>query len=378
MASLSIARLYLRHFRNYPEMELQLPALPVVLTGENGAGKTNILEAISFLSPGRGLRNARLSEVGCQSTSGPWAVATTVRTVEGIRDIGTGKVSGSDTRGESDKRAVKIDGKLLKSHTALSEIISVIWLTPQMDGLFLGSASARRRFLDRLVYHFDSGHASYILAYDYARAERAKLLKERRADPAWLLVLERKMAETGIAIAAARVQAVEYVQQAMNSAITPFPKAQLSIQGAVEEALASQPALQVEEAFCAELKSKRQQDSMTGRTNAGIHRSDLLICHQGKHCEASNCSTGEQKALLLSIILAEARARLAWRQSVPIVLLDEVVAHLDAVRREALFAEIEQLGAQVWMTGTDALLFEGIKGRAAMLKVANGKVGVGE
>lgn len=374
---LSISRLYLSNFRNYETLQLRLSPDPIVIIGSNGAGKTNILEAISFLSPGRGLRNARLNEIDRKTMqdTAPWAVSASVNTTEDTWEIGTGRaIINNNTSEETNKRIVKLDGKPLKSHTELAAFLSVIWLTPQMDPLFLSTASGRRRFLDRLVYNFDSSHAAHMVAYEYARAERSKLLKERRHDSAWLTILERKMAETGVAIAASRMQSIEYVQQSIHNASSIFPKAILSIEGTLEQALNTSPALEVEEKFCHELAAFRPLDAASGRTNAGIHRSDLIVYHQEKQMPAVNCSTGEQKALLLSIILAEARARVAWHKSVPILLLDEVVAHLDDKRRRALFAEIEALGAQVWMTGTDRILFEGIKAQAQMLQIENGKV----
>lgn len=370
MQHLSISRLQLHDFRNYTQLRLTIDPAPVILIGQNGAGKTNILEALSFLSPGRGLRNAALGEIDRKSGEGqyPWTIAATVRAGGELHEIGTGR-SGE---AESNKRVVKLDGQLLRGHAELAGILSVIWLTPQMDPLFISAAGLRRRFLDRLVYHFDERHASHILAYDHARAERAKLLKERRADPAWLSILERKMAETGVVIAASRVQTIAYVQQAIDMAGGPFPKADLQIEGTIEAMLATHPALQVEEYFCQELAASRLLDAKMGRTNIGIHRSDLLVSHRVKNMPAASCSTGEQKALLIAIILAEARARLAWHKSVPIVLLDEVVAHLDKERRQALFDDIEDIGAQVWMTGTDNVLFEGMRQKAQFFRVGEG------
>lgn len=372
MQHLSISRLQLHEFRNYKQLRLDVEPSPVILIGQNGAGKTNILEAISFFAPGRGLRNAALNEIDRKTGEGPhpWAVAATLRVGEELREIGTGR-SGE---AESNKRIVKLDGQLLRGHAELASCLSVIWLTPQMDPLFISAANVRRRFLDRLVYHFDESHASHILAYDHARAERAKLLKERRADPAWLTILERKMAETGVVIAAARVQSLAYVQQAIDTATGPFPKADLQIDGSIEAMLSTHPALQVEEYFSQELAASRLLDAKTGRTHIGIHRSDLLVTHRVKQMPAEACSTGEQKALLIAIILAEARARLTWHTSVPIVLLDEVVAHLDNEKRRALFAAIEDIGAQVWMTGTDNVLFEGMEGKAQFFKVEGGAV----
>ena len=366
MQLLSIKRLTLSHFRNYPSLRLDLTPQPVVITGSNGAGKTNILEAISFLSPGRGLRNAKLHEIDNQTQQEPWAVATIVESMHGTRDIGTGRMEA--------KRIVKIDGQTMRGQTELPTLFSVIWLTPQMDQMFISGAALRRKFLDRLVFNFDPDHASQVARYEYAMRERARLLKTPHPDSEWLTVLEHKMAETGIAIAASRKQTVEYLQQTIDNTVSPFPKAALSLAGDCEEALGTMPALEVEASLKEQLMWLRRKDAQTGHTNAGIHRSDLIVIHNEKQMPAELCSTGEQKALLISIILAEAKTRISWRHSVPVLLLDEIIAHLDSYRREALFADILAMKAQAWITGTDITLFSELKNHAQFLHIEQGKI----
>lgn len=367
--TLSIRKLILTHFRSYPCLELELEALPVIITGANGIGKTNILEAVSFLSPGRGLRNARLTDIDHRGQSNPWAVASVLEAMYGECTVGTGR-SPSPANERSAKRIVKIDGNIMRGQAELASLFSVIWLTPQMDPLFLQGSSERRRFLDRLVYHFDPEHARRVAVYEYAMRERAKLLQQGRKDNQWLATLESKMAEAAVAIAVARREASDILQQAILQATTPFPKALIQVEGTVEQWVGGMTALQIEETLQKKLAETRQLDALTGRTSIGTHRSDFVVTHAEKNMPAALCSTGEQKALLLSIILAEARARAQWRQSVPVLLLDEVVAHLDGHRREALFQEILSLRAQAWITGTDAFLFEGLGTKAQYIDVA--------
>jgi DNA replication and repair protein RecF len=355
----------------------------VVLTGPNGAGKTNLLEALSFLVPGRGLRRARLAEVSRRlpddAAEAPrrWAVAAHVETAEGGFDVGTGL--DADGAADSARRVVRIDGAPARGQQALAERISALWLTPDMQRLFVEGASGRRRFLDRLVYAFDPAHAGRISAYDRANRERTRLLREaaeqRRAfDPAWVAALEETMAESGIAIAAARNELLARLNPACAAGIGPFPAAGLAIDGTVETWLADAPALAVEDRFRAMLAASRAADGAAGSAVAGPHRSDLAVTHLGRGLPASQCSTGEQKAVLVSIVLANARLRGADSGAVPLLLLDEIAAHLDAARREALFAEILALGAQAWMTGTDAALFAPLAGRAAFFTVEDATV----
>ncbi len=387
-----LSRLVVSQFRCYAAAELRLEAAPVVLTGPNGAGKTNLLEAISFLSPGRGLRRARLSEIdrsgpGVEAAGNPlgntpgnpWAVAATVMTPEGPRDVGSGRDPGQKAGGQNgdavrERRLVKVDGAAARGQQALAEIFSVVWLTPQMDGLFREGAGGRRRFLDRLVYGFDPEHSARCNAYEHALRERARLLKSGRGDAAWLASLEESMATRGVAIAAARLDMVERLQQACDSAEGPFPKVVLDLEGAVEDWLRQGPALAAEDALREGLAENRRQDAETGGAGLGPHRSDLLATHKAKGVGAELCSTGEQKALLIAILMAHARLLTLERGAAPLLLLDEVAAHLDAARRAALYEEILGLGAQAWLTGTDAADFEGLEGRAQFFAINEGAI----
>jgi DNA replication and repair protein RecF len=325
---------------------------PVVLAGPNGAGKTNVLDAISLLSPGRGLRGAKLAE---HTRKGPvatpetlWAVAATVARGDTDYEIGTGLTQASASR------QVRLNGAPAASSADLGEIVQLIWLTPAMDRLFAESAGGRRRFLDRLVLGFDASHARAATRYETAMRERARLLKYGPRDPGWLDGLENEMAEAGIAIAQARAVTVEKLSRALMERGGPeggaFPAAALS--------LTDEWHLATIEALRDGLATSRIRDAEAGRSLVGPHTTDLAVRHTGKRAEARDCSTGEQKALLISIILAEARELARTRAMAPILLLDEIAAHLDAVRRAALFEEIQALSAQAWMTGTDLSLFE--------------------
>ena len=380
-----LRRLLVTQFRCYAEAELQLGAAPVVLTGPNGAGKTNLLEAISFLSPGRGLRRARLSEIdrrrpGAPADAAPvaaWAVAATVMTPEGPRDVGSGRDAAQPESAVRERRLVKVDGLAARGQQALAEVLSVVWLTPQMDGLFREGASGRRRFLDRLVYGFDPEHSARCNAYDHALRERARLLKTGQGDAAWLASLEETMATYGVAIAAARLATVERLQRACDEAEGPFPKAELALGGSLEDWLREGPALAAEDRLREGLAQCRRQDAESGGAGLGPHRSDLLAHHAAKGVAAELCSTGEQKALLIAILLAHARLLTLERGAPPLLLLDEVAAHLDAARRGALYEEILGLGAQAWLTGTDAADFEGLEGQAQFFAVHDGTVQAG-
>lgn len=367
---LAVTRLTLTQFRCYAHARLEADARPVVLTGPNGAGKTNLLEAISFLAPGRGLRRARLSEVErLQAPAGSaWAVAAELDTPAGPVTIGTGRDTGE---AGTERRLVRIDGRPVRSQVALAEHVAMVWLTPQMDRLFLEGASGRRRFLDRLVFGFDPAHAGRLSRYEQALRERARLLREGRNDAAWLAALEDGMATSGVAVAAARREVVARLSRACRHTVGPFPQADLAVVGTLESWLADRPALEAEEGFRRQLAASRRQDAETGGAALGPHRSDLAVRHVAKDMPAALCSTGEQKALLIAIVLANARLMAAERGTPPLLLLDEVVAHLDAHRRSALFAEVLALGAQTWLTGTDEALFADLGGQARFYRVAD-------
>ncbi len=365
---LAVTRLRLTAFRCYDGIQLDFDARPIVLTGPNGAGKTNLLEAVSYLAPGRGLRSARLAEAGCRGATKPWAVAATVATAMGPVDVGTGH------DWESERRSVHINGAPVRGPAALAEYISAIWLTPQMDRLFREGTSPRRRFLDRLIYGYHTAHASRVAAYEQATRERIRLLRDGRGDRSWLEALEGEMAEHGVAIAAARVEIAERLGDACKKASGPFSGADIDVNGALEEWLSEGPALAAEERFKEALARHRTSDAETGGTAVGPHKSDLIVKHRAKGLPASQCSTGEQKALLIAVLLANARLQASERGITPLLLLDEAVAHLDADRRSALFGEIMELGAQAWFSGTDEGLFAEFGASAQFVRIADGNV----
>jgi DNA replication and repair protein RecF len=367
-----VTRVVLTDFRNYCSARLELDAGPVVLTGPNGAGKTNLLEALSFLSPGRGLRNARLSDVdrrdfnGAAAASG-WAVAATVKTRRGAVAVGTGRDAATGER-----RAVRIDGEPVRRQAELGERLGVLWLTPAMDRLFVEGPEGRRRLLDRLVLGLDPAHATRVARYEQVLRERSRLLRDGPNDRAWLAVLEETMAAEGVAIAAARREAIERLDRACAGAGGAFPRARLSLVGTVETWLEAMPALAAEERFKAALAQGRAGDALSGGAVIGPHRSDLAVVHADKGIAADAASTGEQKALLISILLAQAELQRVVRGEPPLLLLDEVAAHLDAVRRDALFDILAGLDGQTWISGTDAALFAPLRGTARFIAVHDG------
>lgn len=367
----ALLRLSLAEFRSYAGLELGLDGRAVVLTGPNGAGKTNLLEAVSFLSPGRGLRRAGMAEVARQGGSGAWAVAARLRRPHEPEPLALGTGRQLD---QGNKRVVRIDGQAARSQQALADHLAVAWLTPVQDRLFIEGASARRRFLDRLVYGLDAGHAGRLASYEHAMRERLKVLRDGRRDPAWLNALEDTMARDGVAVAAARRETVAQLAAAVELGIGPFPAADLALDGTLECALADQPALAVEDQFRAALTSNRRLDGETGTTQHGPHRGDLRVRHRARAMAAEHCSTGEQKALLIALVLANARLIRARHGAAPLLLLDELAAHLDRIRRAALFDEVLALGGQAWMTGTDAELFAPLQGRAQFFMVEDGQV----
>jgi DNA replication and repair protein RecF len=355
---LAVTRLQLTNFRSYGAGALAVSGRSVVLAGPNGAGKTNVLDAISLLSPGRGLRGAKLAEHtrkgpslmgGGASEETLWAVAATVARGGTEYEIGTGLTQASASR------QVRLNGVPAQSSADLGDIVQLIWLTPAMDRLFIESAGGRRRFLDRLVLGFDSAHARATTRYETAMRERARLLKFGPRDPAWLDGLENEMAEAGLQIALARAATVEKLSGALaERSGCAFPAASLHLSDGLH--LASADELRA--AFAA----SRLRDAEAGRSLAGPHTTDLHVRHTPKRADARDCSTGEQKALLISIMLADARELSRARDGLaPILLLDEIAAHLDALRRTALFEEIDSLAAQAWMTGTDLSLFAAAK-----------------
>ena len=425
----AVRRLALTAFRSWRSVRLEAPAASVVLTGPNGTGKTNLLEALSLLAPGRGLRRAAMAQL--QHRSDPatapetnWAVSATVDTPEGPRRVGTGRDPAADTGDDSgddsagaiergaERRVVRIDGVPAKGQGELSALGAVVWLTPEMDGLFSGPAGARRRFLDRLVAGFLPRHAAHLAAYERAMRERNRLLRDAGPDPAWLDALEATMAQQGVAVAAARTDFVARLAAACAERVSAFPAPDLALAGAQAGALAGvedsaqdgalagaeqsmaagAPSLVAEDALKAQLKASRAPDAEAGRALVGPHRVDLAVRFAAggfaggfaggiaggiaAGVPAASCSTGEQKALLIALVLAAARLQAIERGAPPLLLLDEIAAHLDRGRRAALFDEIEGLGAQAWMTGTDAGLFDALRGRATFVAVEAGALTV--
>ncbi len=384
----AVRRLRLTDFRCYDTLQVELDSRPVVLTGPNGAGKTNLLEAVSFLVPGRGLRRARLTEpsrrTAAETAAGnvpfrPWAVAARIESADGTADIGTGLAADADTASAAPRRVVRIDGEMARGQAELGERLAALWLTPDMQRLFVEGASGRRRFLDRLVFAFDPAHAGRLQGYEKAMRDRARVLTDaaamgRRVDADWLSALEATMVERGMAIAAARADLVRRLNPACAMGVGPFPAAGLAVTGAVDSWLAAMPSVEAEDRFSAALVRSRSFDVAGRRPEVGPHASDFEVMHLGKSVPAAQCSTGEQKALLISIVLANARLQALDAGIVPLLLLDEVAAHLDRQRRDALFDEIEAMGAQAWMTGTEPALFAPLGAAAQHFSVADAAV----
>ncbi|MFO1184871.1 MAG: DNA replication/repair protein RecF [Bauldia sp.] len=372
-ARTSVSSLKLNNFRNYETLSLTLDARPVVILGANGAGKTNLLEAVSFLSPGRGFRRASLDSVARRGSDAAWAIAATIQTRDGEIALGTGLAA--DTDGER-SRAIRINHAPAKSSESLLECLRVVWLTPAADGLFTGPASDRRRFLDRLTLAIDRGHGGRVASFERAMRGRNRLLDQGGGDRIWLDAIEAQMAELGVAIAAARRECVALLTASVEAAGPrgrSFPQAILSLEGSLEAAIGAGAASEAEDGYRADLARGRSNDRAAGRTLVGPHLTDLSVTHAGKAMVAASCSTGEQKALLIGITLAHADLVAGLTGETPLVLLDEIAAHLDEERRAALFAFIEESNCQAWMTGTDAFAFAPLAERAQCLRIADGR-----
>lgn len=372
-----ITKLQLDSFRNYETLSLNLDRRHVVLFGDNGAGKTNLLEAVSLLTPGRGLRRASYENVAQAAGQGNWTVFAQLEGALGEVSIGTGIQYGFE--GAESGRKIRIDGTSAKSSEMLLDHCRIIWLTPSMDGLFTGPAGDRRRFLDRMVLAIDPAHGRRVSSYERTMRNRNKLLKDEYPDQTWLDALEIQLAEIAVAIAFARVELVSLLSRQIvdtNDHNSPFPDALVSLDGTLESLALEVPSGDLEAQFIDQLSQARRLDAAAGRTLQGPHRSDLIVHHRPKSMKAGLCSTGEQKALLIGLILAHAKLVGEIAGFPPILLLDEVAAHLDEGRRTALYDMIDNLGCQAWMTGTDRSLFQGLEERAQQLQVCDAKVKV--
>ncbi len=379
--SLTIASLTLSSFRNYDSARIEPSGGLIALCGHNGAGKTNLLEAISLLTPGRGLRGAAFDDLVKTGQNRGWAVAALLDGPFGEVRLGTswqGGGNGEPVSGNS--REVRIDGQLQRSAGALAEYVRALWVTPAMDRLFAGPASDRRRFLDRLTATFDPSHGTRVNALDRLLRERNRLNSEEHFEARWLDSVEAQLAQTAVAVAAARNDAIAAVRSFITNTRARdserlFPWAQVIVDGELEQQLIDRPAVQIEDEYRTLLLDSRGLDRAAGRTLRGPHRADLLVSHGPRQMEARLCSTGEQKALLIGLVLAQARAvRETFNGVAPLLLLDEVAAHLDEVRRAALMDELLELGSQAWMTGTDRQLFEAASSCTEIYEVQDGQI----
>ncbi len=356
-----VRRLTLSRFRSYSAAQIEVADGPVVLTGPNGAGKTNILEAVSLLSPGRGLRRAALDAFAQAGGDGSWAVAAHVEGALGPVDLGTGSDA---SRPDGSARRCRIDRESVSSANAFLDHLKVVWLTPEMDGLFTGPPADRRRFLDRLVLAVDASHGTRVNALERALRSRNRVLEDG-GDNRMLAAVEHELAELGVAVAAARLETVQRLAgeiAAHADETSPFPHADIALDGALERMLTDAPAVEVEDRYRALLQDNRPRDRAAGRTLEGPHLCDLVVAHGPKGLPAARCSTGEQKSLLIGLALSHARLVTAMQGLAPVVLLDDVVAYLDAERRSGMFAALKALGAQVWMTGADPSAFAALDG----------------
>ena len=369
-----VRRLTLHNFRNYHAASLEAGARTVVLVGPNGAGKTNLIEAISFLAPGRGLRRATLNEVAFNEGDGSWAVAAEIEGALGLATLGTGieRLSEDDA---ATQRKCRIDREPVPSAAAFADHLRVVWLVPAMDTLFAGAPSQRRRFLDRLVLAVDAEHAARVNALERSLRSRNRLLEEPHPDAHWLDAVEHETAELAIAVAGLRAETVRRLDGVLASRKdSPFPPAEIALDGWLEQLIHLHPASEIEARYRAVLRDNRDRDAAAGRTLDGPHLTDLKVVYAAKAIAAVEASTGEQKALLIGLVLAHARLLCEMTGVAPVLLLDEVVAHLDPSRRAALHGELTELGAQVWMTGADPALFDGMTTNAAVVEVRSGRL----
>jgi DNA replication and repair protein RecF len=372
-AAVRLLRLTLTNFRSYRAASLTIDRDLVVLAGPNGAGKTNLLEAVSFLTPGRGLRRATREEAAFSEGDGSWAVAAEIEGALGLATLGTGVTLPMEDVALA--RECRIDREPVASATAFADHLRVVWLTPAMDGLFAGPASERRRFLDRLVLAVDASHSSRVSALERSLRSRNRLLEASNPDAHWLDAVEHETAEIAVAVAAARAETIGRLAAALaadKDIASPFPWAGIALDGPIENAIGSAPASELEDRYRAALRAGRARDAAAGRTLEGPHLTDLLVSHGPKEIAAGEASTGEQKALLVGLVLAHAGLVAAMTGITPILLLDEIAAHLDPARRGALYQRLAGLGAQVWMSGADPAVFDRIASSAAWFDVTPG------
>ena len=348
-----IKSLKLINFRSHSDFSLSLSGKPLAIIGDNGAGKTNILEAISLLSPGRGIRNSKFSEMVKDDNSMPWGVNFNILSNGKNYEVSSG------LRDNQKGRDIKINSKKVSGSSALPEIILLSWLTPSMDQIFNETPSYRRRFIDRLCAVYEKNHTKNIKIYEKLMAERNSSFKSKVLDNVWLDALENQMSDVSIAIAETRLTFISNLNKVLETNLDPvWPRAHLEIYGFVESLVSSWNSGKAKEMLCNEFKNNRERDFFSKRTNEGVHRSDLLVNEKNKKIEAKKCSTGEQKSLLMGIILSHLELVSSFKSRYPVLLLDEVLAHFDKIRRKSFFKQIQEIGSQIIMTGTDISVFE--------------------
>jgi DNA replication and repair protein RecF len=357
--------LKLQNFRNFCSLNIKIPKDPVIIAGPNGIGKTSILEAVSLFSPGKGFRQSKLSVLKkSDAMEMGWSVNADLFHQDQDINIGTGL----DISTPLDRRIVKVNGEKA-SQASLNDWVKILWQTPQMDRLFIDGTTIRRKFFDKLLVNFSPDHSKHLYRYDYALRERSKLLREGIKDPKWLSVLEKKMAEESIAITVNRLDYLSQLKGFLEQEIEGFPKISVSLQGDVEFLIQEKSATEAEECLQERLFHLRERDAITGGSKIGAHQSEFIVLNLDCNQQAEVCSTGEQKALLLTLIMANARLLATVHETTPVLLLDEVVAHLDENRRQVLFKEILKLGIQSWLTGTDEQVFEPLRKHAHFINL---------
>lgn len=360
MKNIFLHSLTLENYRNFKNFEVKTDNTPVILIGENGSGKTNIFEAISLFYPGRGLRSAKLADI-CKDLEEHCSVKALLQSKLGLAEFTT-QIKRSSSRRITEYNNSKIP------NNELSKFTSMVWLTPQMEGIFTSNSSDRRKFFDRIVYNFDAGHAELVSKYEYYMYERNKILEEDVRDNNWLKIIEEKMADISSQIAANRLKTLKFMQQAINELENEFPKADLSIEGAIEQKILNGEE-QISDFITTELYKTREKDKLLGRTSFGVHKSDFLVKHKKKNILAKFCSTGEQKAILIAIILAEMNYAIKLTKVAPVLLLDEVFVHLDDKRREYLTEFFTSINLQLWVTATDLKGIEEFGNKSQLIKL---------